>query len=93
MLDEMRRTLAVGTLGFALGASAAHGAGTYASHPFLFRAKSDLTHAEYFLKKATHPCGGHLAAAAQKTAAALAEVDAALRYADAHPQEDPGPSR
>ncbi len=92
MLDAIRKTLTVGTLGFALGASAAYGAGTYASHPFLFRARSDLTHAKYFLKKATHPCGGHLAAAAQKVDAALAEVDAALQYADAHPQEDPGPS-
>jgi len=77
-----------GFIGVCLGATSAIAAGQYASHPFLFRAKSDLTHAKYLLERASHDCGGHRAVALQKINDALTEVTTALQYADAHPQED-----
>ena len=40
------------------------------------------------LRRATHDCGGHRVAAIQKLDAAIVELDLAVTYADAHPEED-----
>jgi hypothetical protein len=84
----LRLVSASAFIGVCLGATSAIAAGQYASHPFLFRAKSDLTHAKYLLERASHDCGGHRVTALQKVEAALQEITTALQYADAHPQED-----
>ncbi len=77
-----------GILGVCIGATAAPVAVRYASHPYLHRAQKDLRSAGGMLQRATHDCGGHRVTAIQKLDAAMSEVDLAVSYADAHPQED-----
>jgi phage-related minor tail protein len=77
-----------GFLGVFLGATSVLAAATYASHPFLHRAQRELRSAKGLLQRATHDCGGHRTAAIQKLDAAISEVDLAVTYADAHPQEE-----
>jgi len=78
-----------GLFGIGVAATSALGASSmYASHPFLHRTQKELNMVKFLLSRATHDCGGHRAIAVQKIGDALNEVQAAIAYADAHPQED-----
>ncbi len=77
-----------GLIGVCLGATSVVAATRYASHPALYKARHQLMSARALLQHATHDCGGHRAIAVQKISDALNEVQTAIIYADAHPQED-----
>jgi hypothetical protein len=90
---SLRFATLTGFLGLFLGATTSIAAVHYASHPFLHRAQKELYSARSVLARSTHDCGGHKVTALQDIDAAIKELDLAVAYADAHPQEDSNQSQ
>jgi len=78
--------LGLALMGF-LGSSSLLCAVEMARHPKIRGARNHVDQAITLLNEASHDCGGHRIKAIEDLKVALNELNQAVEYADAHPEE------